>query len=186
MPANPSPPPKPRRSPGGGAKEDLSLPIARTEVIRLAKHILELNGQLIANEKQLDELVKVSEVAPLMEEKGFGAISAATCLTAWSHKGRVRNEAAFASLTGVNPSPAWTGSRGCAHTPLTSSVPGGVRGPGGMWTCPVGELLTCLVGPRLRGSYWCGSLSVLPPRWFSADIHPCVRAASGTWPEHAR
>jgi transposase len=46
----------------------------------------------------------------LLEEKGFRAISAAKCLTAWSHEGRVRNEAAFAALAGVSPNPASSGN----------------------------------------------------------------------------
>jgi hypothetical protein len=91
-------------------EEELSLSIARAESVRLAKHVLELDEQLQANEKQLDELVKASEAAPLLAEKGFRAISAAKCLTAWSHQGRVRNEAAFASLAGVNPIPASSGN----------------------------------------------------------------------------
>lgn len=52
-------------------QEELSLSIARTEAVRLAKHVLQLDEQLTANEKQLDELVKASEAAPLLEEKGF-------------------------------------------------------------------------------------------------------------------
>ena len=88
------------------AEEELSLSIARAEAVRLAKHVLQLEEQLTTNEKQLDELVKASEAAPLLEEKGFRAISAAKCLAAWSHHGRVHNEAAFASLAGVNPIPA--------------------------------------------------------------------------------
>src|SRR5690625_7844144 len=32
------------------------------------------------------------------------------CLTAWSHEGRVRNDAAFASLAGVSPIPASSGN----------------------------------------------------------------------------
>src|SRR5690625_3454814 len=32
------------------------------------------------------------------------------CLTAWSHEGRVRTEAEFASLAGVNPIPASSGN----------------------------------------------------------------------------
>lgn len=91
-------------------QEELSLSIARTEAVRLAKHVLQLDEQLTANEKQLDELVKASEAAPLLEEKGFRSISAAKCLTAWSHDGRVGNEAAFASLAGVNPIPASSGN----------------------------------------------------------------------------
>lgn len=91
-------------------EEEMSLAIARTEAVRLAKHVLELDEQLKTNERQLDELVKASEAAPLLKEKGFGAISAAKCLTAWSHEGRVRNEAAFASLAGVSPIPASSGN----------------------------------------------------------------------------
>ena len=91
-------------------EEELSLSIARTEAVRLAKHILELDEQLTANQKQLDELIKASEAAPLLQEKGFRAISAAKCLTAWSHEGRVGTEAAFASLAGVNPIPASSGN----------------------------------------------------------------------------
>jgi hypothetical protein len=63
-------------------EEELSLCVARTEAIRLAKHILELDEQLMNNEKQLDELVRVSEAASLLKEKGFKAISAARCLSA--------------------------------------------------------------------------------------------------------
>jgi hypothetical protein len=90
--------------------EELSVSIARAEAVRLAKHILVLDDQLKGNEKQLDELVKASEAAPLLEETGFKAISAAKILIAWSHEGRVRNEAAFASLGGVNPIPASSGN----------------------------------------------------------------------------
>lgn len=91
-------------------EEELSLSIARGEAVRLAKHILELDDQLKANDKQLDELVKISEAAPLLEEKGCGPVTAAICLTAWSHQGRIRSEAAFASLAGVNPIPASSGN----------------------------------------------------------------------------
>lgn len=51
----------------------------------------------------------VSEAAPLLDETGFQASSAAKCLAAWSPHGRVRTEAEFASLTGVNPIPAFSG-----------------------------------------------------------------------------
>jgi transposase len=52
-------------------EEELSLSIARVEAVRLAKHVLALDEQLTANENQLDDLVKVSEAAPLLEETGF-------------------------------------------------------------------------------------------------------------------
>lgn len=91
-------------------EEELSLSIARAEAVRLAKRVLELDDQLKANEKQLTELVQISEAAPLLQETGFGPVTAATCLTAWSHHGRVRNQAAYASLAGVNPIPASSGN----------------------------------------------------------------------------
>jgi hypothetical protein len=91
-------------------EEELSLSIARAEAVRLAKRVLDLDDQLKANEKQLTELVQISEAAPLLQEKGFGPVTAATCLTAWSHHGRVSSEAAYASLAGVNPIPASSGN----------------------------------------------------------------------------
>ncbi|GAA1416370.1 IS110 family transposase [Glutamicibacter uratoxydans] len=91
-------------------EEELSLRIARSEAVRLAKHILDLDQQLSANEQQLDELVKASEAAPLLNEIGFRAITAAKCFVAWSHEGRVRDESAFACLAGVNPIPASSGN----------------------------------------------------------------------------
>ncbi|TDU22516.1 transposase IS116/IS110/IS902 family protein [Arthrobacter sp. JUb115] len=91
-------------------EEELSLGIARAEAVRLAKHILDLEEQLKSNEQKLDELVKVSEAAPLLMEKGFRAVAAAKCLVAWSYEGRVRSEAAFACLAGVNPIPASSGN----------------------------------------------------------------------------
>lgn len=90
--------------------EELSLSVARSEAVRLAKHVLELDEQLSCNEKALDDLVTVSEAAPLLEETGIGVVTAAKCFVAWSHEGRVRDEAAFACLAGVNPIPASSGN----------------------------------------------------------------------------
>ncbi|MCU1398734.1 MAG: mobile element protein [Acidimicrobiales bacterium] len=45
----------------------------------------------------------------LLEQLGIGPIVAATVLCAWSHPGRCRNEAAFASLSGTSPIPASSG-----------------------------------------------------------------------------
>lgn len=91
-------------------REELSLSVARAEAVRLAQHIQHLDEQLTTNEHQLTDLVLVSEAAPLLQETGFRAISAAKCLAAWSHHGRVRTEAEFASLAGVNPIPASSGN----------------------------------------------------------------------------
>ncbi|PRB70373.1 IS110 family transposase [Arthrobacter sp. MYb213] len=91
-------------------EEELGLSVARTEAVRLAKRIGELDKEVADNNNKITNLVKVSEAAPLLEVKGFGAITAATCLTVWSHRGRVHSEAAYASLAGVNPIPASSGN----------------------------------------------------------------------------
>ncbi|MFJ2145350.1 IS110 family transposase [Glutamicibacter sp. NPDC087831] len=91
-------------------EEELALNIARSEAARLAKHIQDLDGQLKSNKQKLDELVKVSETAPLLKEKGFRAVAAAKCLVAWSHGGRVHSDADFACLASVNPIHASSGN----------------------------------------------------------------------------
>ncbi|WP_461172108.1 IS110 family transposase [Arthrobacter sp. Z1-9] len=91
-------------------EEHLALSVARTEAIRLAQHIRKLDTHIKTNNDQITELVQISEAAPLLQENGFGPVTAAICLTAWSHQGRVRSEAAFASLAGVNPIPASSGN----------------------------------------------------------------------------
>lgn len=91
-------------------QEELALSIARAEAIRLAKRILELDDDVEKNHDQLTELVMISEAAPLLDIKGFGPVSTAACLIAWSHEGRVNSEAAFASLAGVSPIPASSGN----------------------------------------------------------------------------
>ena len=52
----------------------------------------------------------VGQVAPqLLDEMGVGVVTAAQLVVSWSHQGRVRSEAAFASLVGVSPLPASSG-----------------------------------------------------------------------------
>lgn len=90
--------------------EDLGTATARAEAIRLARRVLELDAQIAANGTRMTELVQASQAAPLLEKTGIGPVTAAICLTAWSHHGRVRSEAAFAALAGVNPIPASSGN----------------------------------------------------------------------------
>lgn len=90
--------------------EELSKSVARAEAIRLAKHALDLEAQLTENHRQLADLIQLSEAAPLVDEPGIGVITAAKCLTVWSHYGRIRTEAEFAALAGVNPIPASSGN----------------------------------------------------------------------------
>ncbi|WP_029259815.1 MULTISPECIES: IS110 family transposase [unclassified Microbacterium] len=84
--------------------------IARAEAIRLARRIRDLNDQLDTNKADMVLLIKSSPAAPILEEPGIGPVTAAVVLTAWSHHGRVRSEAAFAALAGVNPIPASSGN----------------------------------------------------------------------------
>ena len=63
-------------------EEELLPSIARSVAVRLAKHILDLGEQLKSNEQKLDELVKLSEAAPLLEVKGFQTVTAAIRLVA--------------------------------------------------------------------------------------------------------
>ena len=63
--------------------------------------------------RQLDEQIRaeVGTIAPqLLERRGVGPTSAAQILVAWSHRGRLRNEAAFSRLAGVAPIPASSGA----------------------------------------------------------------------------
>lgn len=91
-------------------QEPIELSIAREEAVRLARRVLEVTAELAANQKRMTELIQQSPAAPLLEIVGAGAVTVATVLTAWSHPGRVRSEAAFASLAGVNPLPASSGN----------------------------------------------------------------------------
>jgi transposase len=81
----------------------------RDEAQRLSTSVLELTRQLQDNH---DALAKhVDELAPgLRDVHGVGPLTAAIVLTAYSHKGRIRSEAAFAQLAGAAPIPASSGN----------------------------------------------------------------------------
>ena len=73
-----------------------------------AHRIQQLAAEASELRAELDRLV--AAVAPwLLELPGIGPISAAQILVSWSHAGRLRSEAAFAALAGVNPIPASSG-----------------------------------------------------------------------------
>jgi transposase len=90
--------------------EELATATARAEAVRLAKRVTALDEEIGANTTRMTELVNASQAAPLLDKTGIGPVTAAICLTAWSHYGRVRSEAAFACLAGVNPIPASPGN----------------------------------------------------------------------------
>ena len=63
-----------------------------------------------ADELEREILKHVRALVPeLLDEHGVGPIVAAQLIVTWSHKDRVRSEAAFARLAGVAPLPASSG-----------------------------------------------------------------------------
>lgn len=74
----------------------------------LAGRVRYLRAEAEALERELAR--RVQALAPeLLARRGIGPISAAALLLAWSQRGRVRSEAAFARLAGVAPIPASSG-----------------------------------------------------------------------------
>lgn len=90
--------------------EDIALSVARAEAIRLAKRIHALDVGLTENRSQLTNLLQQSKAAALLDQPGIGPVTAAVAYAAWSHHGRLRDEAAFAALAGVSPIPASSGN----------------------------------------------------------------------------
>ncbi|MEV7474190.1 IS110 family transposase [Pseudarthrobacter oxydans] len=89
--------------------EEFGVQTCRREATRLAKQILTLQEQMAKNHKELETLVQQVQPA-LLNVYGIGPVLAPIILTAWSHTGRVRSEAAFAALAGTCPVPASSGS----------------------------------------------------------------------------
>ena len=88
--------------------DDIAAATARSEAVRLATQILLLDEQLKHNQTSITAQVKA--LAPdLLQLLGVGPVVAASILIAWSHPGRVRSEAALASLAGTSPIPASSG-----------------------------------------------------------------------------
>lgn len=90
--------------------QSMSARVARSEAVRQAKRIVDLDEELKANHLELAQVLKDSIASVLLEETGIGPVNAARALVAFSHQGRVRDEAAFASLAGVSPIPASSGN----------------------------------------------------------------------------
>jgi transposase len=71
-----------------------------------------LSAQISELDPELLTLIKAHPAGPtLLSEPGVGPVVAAQLLVSWSHRGRVRNEAAFAALAGVAPLEASSGQR---------------------------------------------------------------------------
>lgn len=89
--------------------EPIDVATARREAVRLATRIGQLDGDLRDNRSGIDGFV-AAQAPTLLDMTGVGAVVAATVLLAWSHPGRVRSEAALASLAGTCPIPASSGN----------------------------------------------------------------------------
>ena len=89
--------------------DDAGMVTIRAEATREAQDILRRSVELKTNEKGL--LKHVTALAPrLLAEHGVGPYVAAQLIVSWSHKGRIRSEAAFARFAGVAPIPASSGN----------------------------------------------------------------------------
>lgn len=83
--------------------------VATAEAMRtLAQRVRSLRNEADLHEAEIEKLVRAWR-PELLELPGVGPIVAATTLSVWSHPGRIRNEAAFAMLSGVAPIPASSG-----------------------------------------------------------------------------
>jgi transposase len=92
----------------GAARGEADVVAAITVLHALAGRIRHLQAEATAHEKTIRALVRAWR-PDLLDLPGVGPIVAATVLTAWSHPGRCRNDAAFASLAGAAPIPASSG-----------------------------------------------------------------------------
>ena len=98
----------------GSARQDAEE-FATTMALRAtARRALACQNEAAELEDQLAALVR--QVAPvLLEQVGVGPVVAAQVIVSWSHRGRVRSEAAFAQLAGVAPIPASSGQTTGRH-----------------------------------------------------------------------
>ena len=93
-----------RRSTSGTPDELAARLVLRT----LAQRVQAATAEAAELEREM--LAHVRALAPqLLDEPGVGPIVAAQIIITWSHRGRLRSEAAFARLAGVAPIPASSG-----------------------------------------------------------------------------
>jgi transposase len=92
----------------GASSGDVAVLTALSVLHDLARRIRFLEAEALQHEKAIRTIVR-SWRPDLLELTGVGPIVAATVLTAWSHPGRCRNDAAFAMLAGTAPIPASSG-----------------------------------------------------------------------------
>ena len=96
------------RSAQRGTGADVEVLAALRVLKALAARIRFLEAEAATHEKAILALVR-SWRPDLLALRGVGPIVAAAVLTAWSHPGRCRDDAAFAMLAGAAPIPASSG-----------------------------------------------------------------------------
>jgi transposase len=90
------------------AAGDVEVFTSLTVLRDLARRVRFLETEAAGHEKAIRAIVGTWR-PDLLALTGVGPIVAATVLTAWSHPGRCRNDAAFAMLAGAAPIPASSG-----------------------------------------------------------------------------
>jgi hypothetical protein len=169
------------------ATDGVEQQVAREEATALARNIVAAEARLKQNKAQLADLNE--QLAPgLQAQPGLGPVTTGTILTAYSHHGRIRNEAAFAgplvrsprqanrllnlyrmvrSTRDLSPAAAFLGSE---------SMPGQFEAVGfllGLLTTRprlLGQLITAVrvITPRQR-LRMCNA----PPATISQRVRPC-------------
>lgn len=97
----------------------------------VARRALFFEAEAAEHESAIEELV-MTICRSLLEVPGVGGVTAAQFIVSWSHPGRVRNEAAFASLAGVAPIPASSGTTVRHRLNRSASS----TAPSTPWRCP--------------------------------------------------
>lgn len=89
---------------------DVEVELAMTKLAMrsIARRIQQLGSEVEALGREIQLLV-IRLCPALLEQPGIGPITAAELILGFSHRGRLRSEAAFASLAGVAPIPASSG-----------------------------------------------------------------------------
>ncbi|PYI67873.1 IS110 family transposase [Arthrobacter livingstonensis] len=91
------------------ATDSVEQQVAREEAIDLARGITAAAARVRLIKTHLAELGE--QLAPgLQAQPGLGPVTVGIILAAYSHHGRIRNEAAFASLAGASPLQASSGN----------------------------------------------------------------------------
>jgi transposase len=90
------------------AGTEVETELTKLSLRSLARRIQCLSAEIDRHEREILRLV-VALCRPLLDQQGVGPVTAGELIVGLSHKGRLRSEAAFASLAGVAPIPASSG-----------------------------------------------------------------------------